>query len=142
LIKLYLVSGQNLLHNIYFCLAACTVQTISAILNWFFKSVSSEYSRPSYSVYLFIQWFESPALLFTARLLCLCLDIWNERNSRLFKNIENFIPQLLDKVKYYSFLWLKGNMANFVYSFERWWSNPFMCSDIGQPFCVIFVDNL
>ena len=53
-------------------------------------------------------------------LLCVWL-VWNERNNRLSKNIESSIPQLFDKVKYYSLWWLEANNANFV---------PFMCLGI------------
>jgi len=63
-------------------------------------------------------------------LLCVWI-VWNKHNNRLFKNIENFIPKLLDKAKYYSFWWLKANKVNLVYGFQRWWSNPFMCLAIG-----------
>jgi len=53
-------------------------------------------------------------------LLCVWL-LWNERNNRLFNNIETPILQLLDKVKFHSFWWLKANNATFVYGSQRWW---------------------
>lgn len=47
-------------------------------------------------------------------LLCVWI-VWNERNGRFFRNLENTILQLLEKVKYLSLWWLKANKANFVY---------------------------
>ena len=62
-------------------------------------------------------------------LLCVWL-IWNERNNRLFKNIETPIIQLLEKAKYHSFWWLKANNTNFVYGSQRWWSDSLLCLGI------------
>lgn len=45
--------------------------------------------------------------------------VWNKLNNILFKNLECFMPQLLDKVKFYSFWWLKAKNANFVYGFQH-----------------------
>jgi hypothetical protein len=47
-------------------------------------------------------------------LLC-AWTIWNDRNNRLFNNVEKFIAQLLDKVKHYSLWWLKASNTNFVF---------------------------
>jgi len=41
--------------------------------------------------------------------------VWNERNNRLFNNIETSIEQLLDKAKFHSLWWLKANKTTFVY---------------------------
>lgn len=49
-------------------------------------------------------------------LLC-AWTIWNDRNNRLFNNVENFIVQLLDKVKHTSLRWLHASNVNFVYGF-------------------------
>jgi hypothetical protein len=62
-------------------------------------------------------------------LLCIWL-IWNERNNRLFKNIETPIIQLLEKAKYHSLWWLKAKNTNFVYGSQRWWSDPLLCLGI------------
>jgi hypothetical protein len=62
-------------------------------------------------------------------LLCVWL-VWNERNNRLFNNIQTPIDHLLDKVKFHSFWWLKANNTTFVYSSHRWWSNPMFCLGI------------
>jgi len=47
-------------------------------------------------------------------LLCVWL-VWNERNNRLYNNIQTTIEQLVEKVKFHSFWWLKANKANFMY---------------------------
>lgn len=62
-------------------------------------------------------------------LLCVWL-IWNERNNRIFKNVETPMFQLLDKVKFHSLWWLKANKANFVYGLHSWWSDPMSCLGI------------
>ena len=59
--------------------------------------------------------------------------IWNERNNRFFNNIEIPILQLLDKVKFHSFWWLKANNTMFVYGSQRWWSDPLCCLGINWP---------
>ena len=38
----------------------------------------------------------------------------NGRNNRLIKNKENYISQLLDRVKLHFFWWMKATSANFV----------------------------
>jgi len=38
--------------------------------------------------------------------------VWNERNNRIFKNIQTTMIDLMEKVKYNSFWWLKANNAN------------------------------
>ena len=59
-------------------------------------------------------------------LLCIWL-VWNERNNRLFNNIQTPIIALLEKVKHNSHCWLKANNASFVYGTQRWWSDPLLC---------------
>jgi len=54
--------------------------------------------------------------------------VWNERNNRVFNNIQTTIDQLLEKVKFHSFWWLKAH--NFVYGSHKWWSDPFLCLGI------------
>ena len=63
-------------------------------------------------------------------LLC-AWTIWNDCNNRLFNNVENFIVQLLDKVKHTSLRWPHASNINFVYGFSSWWSSPLLCLDIG-----------
>jgi len=62
-------------------------------------------------------------------LFCVWL-VWNERNNRLFNNIETPIEQLLDKVKFHSLWWLKANKTIFVYGYQSWWSNLLFCLSI------------
>jgi hypothetical protein len=63
-------------------------------------------------------------------LLCVW-TIWNDRNNRLFNNVEKFIDHLLEKVKHTSLWWLKTSQANFVYGFSSWWSIPLICLGIS-----------
>jgi hypothetical protein len=65
-------------------------------------------------------------------LLCVWL-VWNERNNRLFNNIQTPIDHLLDKVKFILFWWLKANNTTFVYGSHRWWSDPMFCLGIEWP---------
>jgi len=62
-------------------------------------------------------------------LLCVWL-VWNERNNRLYNNIQTTIEQLVEKVKFHPFWWLKANKANFMYGTQRWWSDPLICLGI------------
>lgn len=76
------------------------------------------------------------ALIFAARLTTLCLDyMGNDRNNRLFNNVENSIARLLDKVKHYSLWWLKASNVNFVFGCTSWWSSPLFC--LANCFCNI-----
>ncbi|MCH81957.1 kinesin-like protein [Trifolium medium] len=59
-------------------------------------------------------------------LLCVWV-IWNERNQRLFWNSEQSLPQLLDKVKLYSYWWLKSTNSNIVSNYHSWWSSTLIC---------------
>ena len=62
-------------------------------------------------------------------LLCVWL-VWNERNQRLFNNTQTPIIQLLEKVKFHSYWWLKANNATFVYGSQSRWSDPMLCLGI------------
>jgi hypothetical protein len=62
-------------------------------------------------------------------LLCVWI-LWNERNNRLFNNVQTPMIELMNKVKYTSLWWLKANSAGFVYGSQRWWSDPLRCLDI------------
>jgi len=65
-------------------------------------------------------------------LLCVRI-VWNERNNRIFKNIQTTMIELLEKVKYNTFWLLKANNSNFVYGTHRWWSDPLLCLGIDWP---------
>ena len=58
--------------------------------------------------------------------------LWNERNNMFFKQKENFIAHLLDKVKYHSLWWMKAKKVVFMFGDHMWWSNPLSCLDIGN----------
>jgi len=62
-------------------------------------------------------------------LLCIWL-VWNERNNRLYNNIEANIDRLEEKVKFHSLWWLKANKSTFIFGTHRWWSNPLLCLGI------------
>jgi hypothetical protein len=70
--------------------------------------------------------------------------LWNERNNRLFKQKENSIDQLLDKVKYHSLWWIKAKKVVFMFGDQLWWSNPLSCLGIGTccNFCELLVSFL
>jgi len=46
--------------------------------------------------------------------------LWNERNNRHFKQKENSIAQLLNKVKYHSLWWLKAKKVVFMFDDYLW----------------------
>ena len=60
--------------------------------------------------------------------------LWNERNNKLFNNVQRSMLELLEKVKFNSLWWLKANNATFVFDTQRWWSD--LC------FCFLYTDNL
>jgi len=57
--------------------------------------------------------------------------VWNEPNNKLFNNSETPIKEIMEKVKYNSYLWLKANKATFVYGSQRRWSDSLICLGIG-----------
>jgi hypothetical protein len=56
--------------------------------------------------------------------------VWNERNLRVFRNSENTMHQLLDKVKLFSYRWLRTTDVTLATNFHRWWSNSLLCLGI------------
>lgn len=62
-------------------------------------------------------------------ILCVWL-VWNEHNNMLFNNIQTPIKELMGKIKYNSYWWLKANNTTFVYGSQRWWSDPLLCLGI------------
>ncbi|XP_024626751.1 uncharacterized protein [Medicago truncatula] len=65
-------------------------------------------------------------------LLCVWV-VWNERNNRLFNNIQTTVDNLADKVRFHSLWWLQANNANFMYGTQRWWSDPLFCLGLDRP---------
>ncbi|GAU46970.1 hypothetical protein TSUD_143120 [Trifolium subterraneum] len=45
--------------------------------------------------------------------------VWTERNQRLFRNSECPLPQLLNKVKLFSYMWLKTTNCNLVSNYHN-----------------------
>jgi len=62
-------------------------------------------------------------------LLCVWL-IWKERNNRIFNNVVTPIDELVEKVKFHSYWWLRANNAAFVHGCQQWRSNPLLCLGI------------
>jgi hypothetical protein len=57
--------------------------------------------------------------------------VWNERNYRLFRNAASPVHHLLDKVKVFSFRWLRMTNATLGSNFHSWWSNSLLCLGIN-----------
>jgi len=52
--------------------------------------------------------------------LCCVWVLWNERNSRVFKNMDHTVHQLVEKVKLQSFWWMKATNLSIRYNFHMW----------------------
>ncbi|CAJ2653733.1 unnamed protein product [Trifolium pratense] len=53
--------------------------------------------------------------------------IWTERNHRLFKGSTGTPHLLLDKIKLFSFRWLKSTSITLALNYHSWWSSPWLC---------------
>ncbi|CAJ2661804.1 unnamed protein product [Trifolium pratense] len=53
--------------------------------------------------------------------------IWTERNHCLFKGSTDTPHLLLDKIKLFSFRWLKSTSITLVSNYHSWWSSPLLC---------------
>ncbi|XP_045797575.1 uncharacterized protein LOC123891718 [Trifolium pratense] len=53
--------------------------------------------------------------------------IWTERNHRLFKGSSDTPHILLDKIKLFSFRWLKMTNITLALNYHSWWSSPLLC---------------
>jgi hypothetical protein len=62
--------------------------------------------------------------------LCCISVMWRERNNRVFKATGATIQQLLDKVKLFTFWWLKAHNVHLGINIHRWWSSPRECLGI------------
>ncbi|MCI18448.1 tether containing UBX domain for GLUT4, partial [Trifolium medium] len=50
--------------------------------------------------------------------------MWNERNHRLFRGSANSLHQMLDKIKIFSYRWLKATSSTLALNYHSWWSSP------------------
>ncbi|CAJ2667239.1 unnamed protein product [Trifolium pratense] len=53
--------------------------------------------------------------------------IWTERNQRLFRGSTSTSLQLVDKIKLFSFRWLKSKNVTLALNYHSWWSSPLLC---------------
>ncbi|CAJ2637778.1 unnamed protein product [Trifolium pratense] len=53
--------------------------------------------------------------------------IWTQRNHRLFKGSTGTPHLLLDKIKLFSFRWLKSTSITLALNYHSWWSSPLLC---------------
>ncbi|GAU27873.1 hypothetical protein TSUD_159670 [Trifolium subterraneum] len=53
--------------------------------------------------------------------------VWMERNHRLFRGSTSSTHQLLDKIKLFSFRWLKETSGTLASNPHSWWSSPMLC---------------
>ncbi|PNX70935.1 kinesin-like protein, partial [Trifolium pratense] len=53
--------------------------------------------------------------------------VWTERNYRLFKGSANSLHSMLDKIKTFSYRWLKATSSTLALNCHSWWSSPMLC---------------
>ncbi|WJX94027.1 hypothetical protein P8452_75492 [Trifolium repens] len=53
--------------------------------------------------------------------------VWTERNHRLFRGSASTPTQMLDKIKLFSFRWLKATSVTLASNCHSWWSSPLLC---------------
>jgi hypothetical protein len=58
-------------------------------------------------------------------------EIWKERNNRIFKAQESSIMQVVDRIKFLTFKWLKVKFINISLNYHVWWLSPFTILGIG-----------
>ena len=58
--------------------------------------------------------------------------IWKERNNRLFIDKICSVTQVVDKIKFLTFMWLKTNFNTLPFNLHGWWFSPFTMLDICQ----------
>jgi hypothetical protein len=56
--------------------------------------------------------------------------VWTERNLRVFKNSATSVHQLLDKVKLFSYQWMRTRNVILATNSYMWWSSPLLCLGI------------
>ncbi|GAU44064.1 hypothetical protein TSUD_368760 [Trifolium subterraneum] len=57
--------------------------------------------------------------------------VWTERNHRLFGGPAHSSSHMLDKIKTFSFRWLKAKSCTLALNCHSWWSSPLLCLDLG-----------
>jgi hypothetical protein len=57
--------------------------------------------------------------------------MWNETNRHLFRNASSPVHHLLDRVKMFSFRWLKTTNVTLVSNYHCWWSDSLLYLCIG-----------
>ncbi|PNY17176.1 hypothetical protein L195_g013914, partial [Trifolium pratense] len=53
--------------------------------------------------------------------------VWTERNHRLFRDSENTVLHMLDKIKTFSYRRLKATSSTLAVNCHSWWSSPMLC---------------
>jgi hypothetical protein len=53
--------------------------------------------------------------------------IWKDKNSCIFRHIDQSLQQLMDNMKLSSFRWLQVSISNSTFDFHHWWTNPIQC---------------
>ncbi|GAU35957.1 hypothetical protein TSUD_147420 [Trifolium subterraneum] len=53
--------------------------------------------------------------------------VWTERNHRLFRGSANSLSHMLDKMKTFSYRWLRVNNSTIALNFHSWWFSPMLC---------------
>jgi hypothetical protein len=61
--------------------------------------------------------------------------VWNERDHKAFRNSENSVYQLLDKVKMFSYQWLRTTYVTLASNFHCWWPSLLLCLRIAD-YCI------
>ncbi|GAU10151.1 hypothetical protein TSUD_423160, partial [Trifolium subterraneum] len=53
--------------------------------------------------------------------------VWTERNHRLFRGSANSLSHMLDKIKTFSYRWLRVNSSTIALNYHSLWSSPMLC---------------
>ncbi|CAJ2648491.1 unnamed protein product [Trifolium pratense] len=53
--------------------------------------------------------------------------VWTERNHRLFTGSTTSVHQMLDKIKSFSYRWLKATSSTLTLNCHMWWSSLLLC---------------
>ena len=58
-------------------------------------------------------------------------EIWKERNNRLFKGKESPLFQVVERIKFISYMWLKAKHTSLPFQLHGWWLSSFTILGIG-----------